>query len=91
VLCGTPPDDLRLKAAFDFLAAFAAGPEAIGRSHVEALRSAGVRDEAIRDLAQIAFCFCLINRVADALEFRVPPAEDFARSWPAMGAKAYRV
>jgi uncharacterized peroxidase-related enzyme len=91
ILCEGPGNDARLSAAFEFLAAFAASPEAIGRKHIDALRTAGVRDEAIRDLAQIAFSFCFINRVAHALAFRVPPAADFARSWPAMGKRAYRV
>ena len=91
ILCEGPDNDARLSAALAFLTAFAAGPEAITSKHIEALRAAGVRDKAIRDLAQVAFSFCLINRVADALEFRVPPAADFARSWPAMGERAYRV
>lgn len=80
----------RLDAALAFLAAFAAGPGAIETSHIDRLREAGVGDEAIRDLAQIAFSFCLINRVADALEFRVPPAELFARTWPTMRDRGYR-
>jgi uncharacterized peroxidase-related enzyme len=82
----------RLDAALDFLAAFAAGPDIIETSHINALRAAGVRDEAIRELAQIAFVFSIINRVADALEFRVPPPAQFARGWPAMrGRSGYRV
>jgi len=82
--------DPRLDAALAFLAAFAADPGALQSSHVDRLREAGVRDEAIRDLAQIGFSFCLINRVADALEFRVPPAELFARTWPTMRDRGYR-
>ena len=84
--------DPRLDAALDFLAAFAAGPEMVEASHVEALRRACVPEAGIRDLAHIAFVFCVINRVADALEFAVPPPAQFARSWPAMrGQRAYRV
>jgi uncharacterized peroxidase-related enzyme len=83
-------DDARLDAAFAFLAAFAAGPHAIEANHIGRLRANGVRDEAIRDLAQIGFSFCLINRVADALEFRVPPTELFARTWPTMRDRGYR-
>jgi hypothetical protein len=54
------------------------------------LRQAGARDEAIRDLAQIGFAFSLINRVADALEFKVPAPDLFARSWPRMRDHGYR-
>jgi hypothetical protein len=42
------------------------------------------------DLAQIGFTFCLINRVADSLAVRVPPAELFARTWPTMRDQGYR-
>jgi uncharacterized peroxidase-related enzyme len=82
--------EARLDAALAFLAAFASGPAAITPSHLEGLRRAGVRDEAIRNLAQIGFSFCLINRVADALEFTVPRRELFARGWPRMRDSGYR-
>lgn len=82
--------DVQLDAALGFLTAFAAGPDAIKPLHLDRLRQAGVRDEAIRDLAQIAFSFSIINRVADALEFRVPEPDLFARSWPRMRDRGYR-
>jgi uncharacterized peroxidase-related enzyme len=82
--------EARLDAALEFLAAFASGPDAITPAHLERLRQAGVRDAAIRDLAQIAFSFSVINRVADALEFKVPAADLFARSWPRMRDHGYR-
>ncbi|MBA2382952.1 MAG: hypothetical protein H0V73_12650 [Chloroflexi bacterium] len=82
--------DARLDAALEFLTAFATGPAAITSRHLDRLRQAGVRDEAIRDLAQIAFAFSLINRVADSLEFRVPGPDLFARSWPRMRDHGYR-
>ena len=82
--------DARLDAALEFLTAFAAGPQAITPRHLDRLRQAGARDEAIRDLAQIGFSFSLINRVADALEFKVPGPDLFARSWPRMRDHGYR-
>jgi uncharacterized peroxidase-related enzyme len=82
--------DARLDAALAFLTAFASGPDAIKPGHLDRLRAVGVRDEAIRDLAQIGFSFSLINRVADALEFKVPAPEVFARSWPRMRDHGYR-
>lgn len=82
--------DARLDAALDFLAAFATGPAAITPRHVDRLRQAGVRDAAIRDLAQIGFAFSLINRLADALDFKVPAPDLFARSWPRMRDHGYR-
>ena len=82
--------DARLDAALEFLTAFAAGPQAITPRHLDRLRQAGARGEAIRDLAQIGFSFSLINRVADALEFKVPGPDLFARSWPRMRDHGYR-
>jgi uncharacterized peroxidase-related enzyme len=82
--------DARIDAALAFLTAFASGPDAITPEVLERLRAAGVRDEAIRDLAQIAFSFSLINRVADALEFEVPAPALFAKSWPRMRDSGYR-
>jgi uncharacterized peroxidase-related enzyme len=82
--------DPRLDAALDFLTAFAGAPDAVTPGHVDQLRQMGVRDEAIRDLAQIGFSFSLINRVADALEFEVPRPDLFARSWPRMRDHGYR-
>jgi hypothetical protein len=83
--------DPRSDAALGFLTAFAAGPDAITPGHLERLRTAGVRHEAIRDLAQIAFAFCLINRIADALEFKVLTPAHFARAWPNMRDRGYRI
>jgi len=83
--------DARIDAALEFLSAFASGPSAITADHVDRLRGAGVRDEAIRDLAQIAFAFSVINRVADALEFKVPEPALFAKSWPRMRDSGYRL
>jgi alkylhydroperoxidase family enzyme len=74
--------DPRLRPALGFLAVFAARPDAITPGHLERLRAAGVRDEAIRDLAQIAISFCLINRIADALEFKVLAPAQFAQQQP---------
>ena len=82
--------DARLDAALDFLTGFAIGPDAITPEHLDRLRQAGVRDEAIRDLAQIGFSFSLINRVANALEFEVPARDLFAKSWPRMRDHGYR-
>jgi uncharacterized peroxidase-related enzyme len=82
--------DARLDAALDFLTAFASAPDAITPEHLDRLRQAGVRDESIRDLAQIGFSFSLINRVADALEFKVPAPDLFAKSWPRMRDHGYR-
>lgn len=51
-------------------------PEALGPEDAEAVRRAGVEDEALWDAIHVAVAFNVINRVADGLGFVVPsPAQ----------------
>ncbi len=52
-------------------------PDEVARDHVDRVRAAGVGDEAIVDALYVCAAFNLIDRVADALGFEVPPAEYF--------------
>jgi alkylhydroperoxidase family enzyme len=52
-------------------------PEAFGADDVEAARAAGVSEGAVLDAIYICAAFNLIDRVADALGFQIPPS--FAR------------
>ncbi len=42
-------------------------PSAIGREDVNALRQAGLTDEAVLDVAQLTGYFAFVNRLADGL------------------------
>ena len=46
---------------------------------VDAARAAGVSDQAISDALHVCFCFNLIDRLADALGWHVPPDQAFAK------------
>lgn len=50
-------------------------PEAFTAEDVEAARRAGLADDAILDVVQICAAFNIIDRVADAMAFAVPPEE----------------
>jgi AhpD family alkylhydroperoxidase len=82
--------DPRLRAAYDFLAAFAIGGSALGARPIGRLQSAGVSVEATRDLIYLGFVSCIGDRIADALGFTVPTQEDVRRAWPLVRLRGYR-
>ncbi len=69
------PVSARLRAALEIAEAITRDP---GGSYSDLLgraRDAGLDDAAIEDLANVAFHFNFINRVADALDFELPTAD----------------
>jgi alkylhydroperoxidase family enzyme len=69
----TAPVDERLRSTLGFLQRLTLHPEEVGPADVEALRRAGVDDDAIRDAVYVCTLFNVIDRMADALDFAVPP------------------
>jgi len=54
------------------------------------LRDLGVTEEAIEDVIHVVGAFQIITRVADALEFDVPPWPDFLKRNAVMYRAGYR-
>jgi hypothetical protein len=52
-------------------------PEELGPGDAEEVRAAGVSEAALDDAIAVCFAFNLISRVADALDFAIPSAEEF--------------
>ena len=50
-------------------------PAEVTAADVDAVRAAGISDEAIEDALAVCFGFNVIDRVADSLGFDRPPAE----------------
>ena len=64
-------------------------PGDVGPDDVDAVRRAGVGDEAIADALHVAALFNAIDRIADGLGFDVPSAEEFAAGAPGFFERGY--
>ena len=67
-----------------FLEKLTLTPEEIGAADAEAVRAAGVSDQALRDAITVCALFNMIVRLADSLGWDVPSAERLAQRAPAM-------
>lgn len=72
------PIDERLRVTLAFLEKMTLSPDALTPEDAARVRAAGVTDEMLEDAVQVCTAFNMIVRVADALEFHVPPREKFA-------------
>jgi alkylhydroperoxidase family enzyme len=73
-----------LRATLAFLEQLTLQPETLTAADAEAVRAAGVSDEALRDAALVCGLFSMIVRLADALGWDVPSQERLAARAPAM-------
>ena len=71
---------LRVEAMLPFLGKLAEAPDRVEPADVVALRAAGLDDRSIEDGIRICSLFGIINRIANALDFEVPPAADLQRT-----------
>jgi alkylhydroperoxidase family enzyme len=85
----TAPVDERLRATLGFLEKLTLEPESLTRADAEAVRATGVSDPALLDAIAVAALFNVIDRIADALRFEVPPPEAFAARADRMLATGY--
>jgi hypothetical protein len=64
-------------------------PAELGPADLAPLRAAGLSQAAIVEAVSVAALFNIIDRVADALDFHVPPPEAWAARAPIMLAMGY--
>jgi alkylhydroperoxidase family enzyme len=64
-------------------------PDELTREDADAVRAAGVSDEAIVDAIHVAALFGMIVRLADSLGWDVPPYESFLGRADSMLANGY--
>jgi hypothetical protein len=77
---GTAPISRRLKAALELIRKLTLAPEEVGADDLQAVLSAGVSEDAIRDAVYVCFAFNLIDRVSDALGFDLMDEKGYRRS-----------
>lgn len=74
------PIDGKLRATLGFLEKLTLFPKSVGSEDMAALRVVGLNDPAIRDATYVCVGFNIITRIADALDFEVPPPKAFILS-----------
>jgi alkylhydroperoxidase family enzyme len=80
----TAPLRPELAATLAFLEKLTLRPDELEPADAEAVRAAGVSDEALRDAATVCALFSMIVRLADALGWDVPGWERLVARAPAM-------
>ncbi len=81
--------DERLRATLGFLEKLTLRPDELVREDADAVRAAGVSDDALVDAIHVAALFNMIVRLADSLGWDVPDFEAFAARADAMLAGGY--
>jgi alkylhydroperoxidase family enzyme len=71
----TAPVSEAVRAALGLIRTLTLEPASFAAGDVDAARRAGLSDDAILDVLQICAAFNIIDRVADAMAFAVPPDE----------------
>ena len=74
----TAPVSERLRAGLGFLSKYVLPEEDFGAEDIEAMRTAGLSDQEIKDVMYVGFCFMMMSKAADA--FGWPPHDDSAMS-----------
>ncbi len=77
----TAPIPERVRAMLRFLRKLTLEPEAVGADDVRALHAVGLGDAAIEEGVYVATMFNVIDRLADAFDFR--PNDDKGLRWVA--------
>ena len=77
----TAPIDERMRAMLRFLRKLTLEPTTVGADEVRALHAAGIDDAAIEEAVYVATMFNVIDRLADAFDFR--PNDAKGQRWVA--------
>lgn len=78
-----------VQAILPFLEKLTLQPDEVGPADVQILRIAGLSDEAIRDAIYVCTAFNIIDRVADAFGFDIPPPHHVRAASKFLLAKGY--
>lgn len=87
----TAPIDEALRATLGLLVVVTRDPEAVSGADVDAVRRAGVSDDAIRDALYICMLFNVMNRLANALGFDMPEPRFYGSGVRLLYRRGYRL
>ena len=85
----TAPVTQELRATLGFLEKLTLHPADVTREDADAVRAAGVSEEAVIDAIHVCALFSMIVRLADSLGWDVPSFESFSERADAMLASGY--
>ena len=85
----TAPVDERLRAMLGFIEKLTLRPAELSPEDADAVRAAGVSDEAMVDAIHVAALFNMITRLADSLGWDVPEWDSFLARADSMLATGY--
>ena len=85
------PINEKLRAMLGFVTKLTDAPERVGPYDLASLRKLGITERAILDATYICMGFNVINRIADAMDFKLPPAGVFTRGAWSMRKFGYRL
>jgi Uncharacterized conserved protein len=85
----TAPVSDELRATLGFLEKLTLRPANVSREDADAVRAAGVSDDALVDAIHVCALFSMIVRLADSLDWDVPSYESFAERADGMLASGY--
>jgi hypothetical protein len=75
----TAPVAPALRAALGLVRKLTLAPEQVSAADLQAILSAGVSEDAVRDAVYVCFAFNLIDRVSDALGFDLMDEKGYRR------------
>ena len=85
----TAPVSEKLRATLGFLEKLTLRPEEVTHDDAEAVRAAGVSEDALVDAIHVCAFFSMIVRLADSLGWDVPTFESFEERADGMLASGY--
>jgi uncharacterized peroxidase-related enzyme len=92
VVSSTPsaPVSDKLRAALVFLEKLTLSPRDVTAADVDALRAAGIAEDAILNTIEICAQFSIVNRLADTFDVRLQTPRQLAKEGKSLATKHYK-
>jgi len=87
----TAPVSDGLRATLGFLEKLTLAPAEVTAEDADAVRRTGVSDAALADAIYVCTLFCIIDRVADALNFFLPDQKGYDQDAASLLKRGYKL